>query len=117
MEKLSMINTKTVVKIAVISLFLISTPSQATQKCVPTWCSSAKLTKVERMICQDAALSAADVLMEVLYKQVLKNHREGMWKWEIKSEQRNWTAKRNQLDTVNDILNVYIERIQELSHQ
>ena len=84
----------------------------------PKWCSADSLSKVEKVICDDAVLAASDVLMSGLYKEVMsyrgKEGHEGNWPGEVISNQRDWVVKRNESTDRVKILDAYMARIPEL---
>lgn len=71
-------------------------------------------TKVEKMICADPTLSAADSVNADLYREVLQasddpNH--------VKQEQRLWLKTRNTCQTVDCIAKAYDTRYNQLQHE
>ncbi len=88
--------------------------------CKINWCSSSKLSIIEKRICSDPALRASEVLLSQLYKEIMryrgKEGHEGHWPDSLRDEQRRWLKKRNQLLERSALLNIYMLRIQQL-HQ
>ena len=92
---------------------LYTTPSPA-PNCAPFWCSEDSLNRVETKICQNATLSAVDVLMGAVYRQLINSPMPGFRKREVRDNQRNWLDERNRLQTVNDLLATYLEKTRQL---
>lgn len=109
---------KGIVLAASVLLSLNSPISADTKTNGPQWCESDKLSKVEKVICGDVVLSASDVLMSGLYKEVMsyrgKEGHEGHWPGEVISNQRDWVKKRNESADRVKILDAYMTRIPEL---
>ena len=68
-------------------------------------------TKIEKIICRDGALSEADEKLSVLYNSAIKRSNN---KEELIQNQKAWLKRRNTLDA-NDLLQLYKDRILELS--
>ncbi len=86
----------------------------------PKWCSAESLTPVEKTICTDPSLSAADIMVDQLYQSVLsyrgQEGHEGHWPGEVISNQRDWLASRSLLIEKSDILDAYTARINALAN-
>lgn len=86
--------------------------------CGPKWCESASLSKVEKLICGDKSLRAADVLMSGVYKELMsyrgKEGHEGMWGREVSSNQKDWIEERNKMTESSKLMDAYMSRTQEL---
>lgn len=86
----------------------------------PNWCKSPKLSTTEKMICDDRTLRSADLLMSNVYADIMKlkgkpGH-EGMWHREVYSDQIDWLKKRNQADSQQSLLDLYLTRTQALAN-
>lgn len=76
-------------------------------------CSKAS-TKVERMICDSAALSKADEMLAEKYAQALKQARN---RNDIVRQQRQWLEKRNAVTNETELLQMYNDRIRQLNNK
>lgn len=98
-------------------LFLLNT-SVLAEEYKPKWCEAEKLSEVETLICEDGTLRSADALMDQLYKELMsykgKEGHEGMWYREVKSDQIDWLAKRNNAKNRVEVLDAYMSRNNEL---
>ncbi|WP_168792426.1 lysozyme inhibitor LprI family protein [Paraburkholderia aromaticivorans] len=71
-------------------------------------------TKVEKMICADPTLSAADSVNADLYREVLQASDNQN---QTKQEQRQWLKTRNACQTVQCIGDAYNTRYNQLQHE
>lgn len=76
-------------------------------------CSKAS-TKVEKMICNSAALSKADEMLAGKYAQALKQARD---RNDLIRQQRQWLERRNALTNETELLQMYNDRIRQLDNK
>lgn len=68
-------------------------------------------TKLERLICDDLELSAADDRVSLLFKQILKKSKD---RESLRQAQREWLKKRNAFQDREALLKIYNDRVIEL---
>lgn len=69
------------------------------------------VTKAERLICDNPAISELDDRLSVAYKAALKNKQQAN---NIRAEQRDWLEVRNECDTAWCLLSSYEDRLKAL---
>ena len=101
--------------LSILSLVLISSAPNLYAACSPNWCKNAK-THAEKTVCHSNTLRAADVLMNILYKQIFELDNLLMGKRDaIKDDQHAFLKLRDDMAYSPDALQrIYIKRIAEL---
>jgi uncharacterized protein len=105
-----------VLPLSILSLVLLtSVPNLYAASCSPNWCKNAK-TSAEKAVCHSSTLRAADVLMNLLYKQIFTLDNLFMGERDaIKDDQHAFLALRDDMAYSPDALQrIYIKRIAEL---